>query len=86
MRSGILMGCIRHAAVRLYAADTPHIRKNKRRNKPAGNGYRHVYHRLPVAGDVAGALDALKHLILPAVVMSFAGISQAARITQVQHG
>lgn len=33
-------------------------------------------------GDVAGALDALKHLILPAVVMSFAGISQAARITR----
>lgn len=33
-------------------------------------------------GDVAGALDAIKHLILPAVVMSFAGISQAARITR----
>ena len=33
-------------------------------------------------GNFAGFWDALKHLILPAVSLSFAGISQAARITR----
>lgn len=33
-------------------------------------------------GNPAGAWDAFKHLIMPAVVLSFAGISQEARITR----
>ena len=35
-----------------------------------------------LAGDLAGAWDAFKHIIMPSVVLSFAGISQAARITR----
>lgn len=33
-------------------------------------------------GNLAGVLDTFKHLIMPAVVLSFAGISQEARITR----
>lgn len=33
-------------------------------------------------GNIEGALDALKHIIMPAVVLSFNGISQSARITR----
>lgn len=35
-----------------------------------------------LAGNFAGAWDALKHIMMPSVVLSFAGISQAARITR----
>ncbi len=35
-----------------------------------------------LAGNPAGAWDAFKHLILPAVVLSFGGTSQSARITR----
>ncbi|MDR2089953.1 MAG: ABC transporter permease [Clostridiales Family XIII bacterium] len=35
-----------------------------------------------LAGNTAGAFDALKHILMPAVVLSFGGISQAARITR----
>lgn len=35
-----------------------------------------------IAGNVQGALDALRHIIMPAAVLSFGGISQAARITR----
>ncbi len=33
-------------------------------------------------GNIKGALDAFLHIIMPATVLSFAGISQAARITR----
>lgn len=33
-------------------------------------------------GNAAGAFDAFKHLIMPSLVLSFGGISQAARITR----
>jgi peptide/nickel transport system permease protein len=35
-----------------------------------------------MSGNIEGALDALKHILMPAVVLSFAGVSQAARITR----
>ncbi len=35
-----------------------------------------------IHGDFAGAWETFKHLILPAVVLSFAGTSQSARITR----
>jgi len=35
-----------------------------------------------LAGNFSGAWDALRHLFLPAVVLSFGGVSQAARITR----
>lgn len=35
-----------------------------------------------LAGNLAGAWDAFKHIIMPATVLSFGGISQAARITR----
>lgn len=35
-----------------------------------------------LAGDFKGAIDCFKHIIMPALVMSFGGMSQAARITR----
>jgi peptide/nickel transport system permease protein len=35
-----------------------------------------------LAGNIKGAADCLKHIIMPAVVLSFGGMSQAARITR----